>query len=209
MTLAKFVDSRTEMTNRGRSMSEYEPLGLGPPHPGVRATGAACCEAGRTRPAWPGRDCPASASVHQPPGQTASRPSSSPQTSADAEEQRKPSVHQRGEQQRPVPTAAERTTQHVYSTKLHKNKQKPWLIKHRFWFIFLLTWDSTMSSIISGLDDKLTSTFKAWTWNTNYIQCSTNTLNFKSIYNIEMAQGEANYTSLNKYIDEKEQNKGQ
>lgn len=66
-----------------------------------------------------------------------------------------------------------------------------------------------MSSIISGLDDKLTSTFKAWTWNTNYIQCSTNTLNFKSTYNIEMAQGEANYTSLNKYIDEKEQNKGQ
>lgn len=104
MTLEKFVKARAEMANRGSSMSEYEPPGLGSPHQGVRATGPVCCEAEKTHPARHGRGCPASASVHQPPGQRVSRPLSSPQTSADAEGQQELSVHQRGAQQKLAPT---------------------------------------------------------------------------------------------------------
>lgn len=105
ITLGKFVKARAEMANRWSSMSVYEPPGLGSPHQGVRATGPVCCEAERTHPARHGRGCPASASVHRPPGRRVSRPLSSPQTSADEEGQQEMSVHQRGAQQKLVPTA--------------------------------------------------------------------------------------------------------
>lgn len=108
---------------RGRPMSKYEPPGLESPHRGVRAAGPVYCGAEKTHLAWPGRGSPASASVHQPPGQRASRPLSSLQTSAVAEAPQGPSVRQTAAQPKLVPIATRRKKKECQLTccVLYKN----------------------------------------------------------------------------------------
>lgn len=113
---------------RGRPMSRYEPPGTESLHQGVRAAGPVCCGAEKIHLTWPGRDNPASASVHQPPGQRASRPLSSLQTSAVAEVLERLFVRQTGAQQKLVPTAKKNRKENLLTQShelfdLHEDEQ--------------------------------------------------------------------------------------
>lgn len=77
-----------------RSTSRYGRPGPGSLHPGVKAAEPICRVAGRIRLAWPGRGNLVCASVHQPLGLMASRPSGSLQRSADGEALQELFVHQ-------------------------------------------------------------------------------------------------------------------
>lgn len=117
----------------GRPMSKYEPPGLESPHQGVRAAGPVCCGVEKTHLAWPERGSPASASVQQPPGQKASRPLSSLQTSAVAGGPQGLFVRQTAAQQKLVPTAIRGKNTNLLAVHCMKNKQTPYVV----WITFL------------------------------------------------------------------------